>query len=90
MSQANSSVEGRNALAALGFLVAGEVLERWDVVPLFTAVVLGITRIGHGLRRDHVAALGRRAGARARPDLGRNDRRRGTKYAPAVVRLPPT
>jgi predicted MFS family arabinose efflux permease len=33
-----------NTLAApLGFLVAGQVLERWGVVPLFTAVVLGIT-----------------------------------------------
>jgi hypothetical protein len=26
-----------------GFLGAGQVLERWGVVPLFTAVVLGIT-----------------------------------------------
>jgi predicted MFS family arabinose efflux permease len=33
-----------NTLAApLGFLVAGQVLEHWGVVPLFTAVVLGIT-----------------------------------------------
>lgn len=33
-----------NTLAApLGFLVAGRVLESWGVVPLFTAVVLGIT-----------------------------------------------
>ena len=33
-----------NTLAApLGFLVAGQVLERWGVVPLFTAVVLGIS-----------------------------------------------
>ena len=33
-----------NTLAApLGFLVAGQVLERWGVVPLFTGVVLGIT-----------------------------------------------
>ena len=33
-----------NTLAApLGFLVAGQVLERWGVVPLFTAVVAGIT-----------------------------------------------
>jgi MFS family permease len=33
-----------NTLAApLGFLVAGQVLENWGVVPLFTAVVLGIT-----------------------------------------------
>jgi hypothetical protein len=29
--------------APLGFLVAGQVLEHWGVVPLFTAVVLGIT-----------------------------------------------
>jgi MFS family permease len=35
-----------NTLAApLGFLVAGQVLEHWGVVPLFTAVVLGITRM---------------------------------------------
>ena len=27
----------------LGFLIAGQVLEHWGVVPLFTAVVLGIT-----------------------------------------------
>ena len=33
-----------NTLAApLGFLIAGQVLEQWGVVPLFTAVVLGIT-----------------------------------------------
>ena len=33
-----------NTLAApLGFLLAGQVLERWGVVPLFTAVVIGIT-----------------------------------------------
>ena len=33
-----------NTLAApLGFLVAGQVLEHWGLVPLFTAVVLGIT-----------------------------------------------
>jgi MFS family permease len=35
-----------NTLAApLGYLVAGQVLERWGIVPLFTAVVLGITWI---------------------------------------------
>jgi len=33
-----------NTLAApLGFVIAGQVLEQWGVVPLFTAVVLGIT-----------------------------------------------
>lgn len=33
-----------NTLAApLGFLVAGQVLEHWGVVPLFTAVVLGMS-----------------------------------------------
>ena len=33
-----------NTLAApLGFLVAGQVLEHWGVVPLFTGVVAGIT-----------------------------------------------
>jgi MFS family permease len=35
-----------NTLAApLGFLIAGQVLESWGVVPLFTAVVVGITGI---------------------------------------------
>jgi MFS family permease len=39
-----TAVIAANTLAApLGFLVAGQVLERWGVVPLFTAVVLGIT-----------------------------------------------
>ena len=33
-----------NTVAApLGFLVAGQVLERWGVVPLFAGVVGGIT-----------------------------------------------
>jgi MFS family permease len=33
-----------NTLAApLGFLVAGQVLEHWGIVPLFTAVVVGVT-----------------------------------------------
>jgi len=33
-----------NTIAApLGYLVSGQVLERWGVVPLFTAVVAGIT-----------------------------------------------
>jgi MFS family permease len=35
-----------NTLAApLGFLVAGQVLERWGVVPLFAVVVLGLTAV---------------------------------------------
>ena len=35
-----------NTLAApLGYLIAGQVLERWGIVPLFSAVVLGITGI---------------------------------------------
>jgi predicted MFS family arabinose efflux permease len=39
-----TAVISANTLAApLGFLLAGQVLERWGVVPLFTAVVLGIT-----------------------------------------------
>jgi MFS family permease len=39
-----TAVISANTLAApLGFFVAGQVLERWGVVPLFTAVVLGIT-----------------------------------------------
>ena len=39
-----TAVISANTLAApLGFLVAGQVLEHWGVVPLFTAVVLGIT-----------------------------------------------
>ena len=33
-----------NTLAApLGFLLAGQVLEHWGVVPLFTVVVAGMT-----------------------------------------------
>jgi predicted MFS family arabinose efflux permease len=33
-----------NTLAApVGFLIAGQVLEHWGVVPLFTAVVAGVT-----------------------------------------------
>ena len=39
-----TAVISANTLAApLGFLLAGQVLEHWGVVPLFTAVVLGIT-----------------------------------------------
>ena len=39
-----TSVISINTLAApLGFLVAGQVLEHWGVVPLFTAVVAGTT-----------------------------------------------
>ena len=39
-----TAVISANTLAApLGFLVAGQVLENWGVVPLFTAVVIGIT-----------------------------------------------
>ncbi len=39
-----TAVISANTLAApLGFLVAGQILEHWGVVPLFTAVVLGIT-----------------------------------------------
>jgi hypothetical protein len=33
-----------NTLAApVGYLIAGQVLERWGIVPLFTAVVIGVT-----------------------------------------------
>lgn len=52
-----------NTLAApLGYLVAGQVLERWGVVPLFTAVVLGITWVavvftGIVLRRGDLAEV---------------------------------
>jgi predicted MFS family arabinose efflux permease len=36
-----------NTLAApLGFLIAGQVLERWGVAPLFTAVTVGMTFAG--------------------------------------------
>ena len=39
-----TAVISLNTLAApLGFLVAGQVLEHWGVVPLFTAVVAGVT-----------------------------------------------
>jgi MFS family permease len=41
-----TAVISASTLAApLGFLIAGQVLERWGVLPLFTAVVLGITWI---------------------------------------------
>ncbi len=36
-------ITANTVAAPLGFIVAGQVLERWGVVPLFTAVVLGIT-----------------------------------------------
>ncbi|MGH3132317.1 MAG: MFS transporter [Gaiellaceae bacterium] len=43
-AMAITAVISINTLAApLGFLAAGQVLERWGVVPLFTAVVAGIT-----------------------------------------------
>jgi predicted MFS family arabinose efflux permease len=39
-----TAVVSINTVAApLGFLAAGQVLEQWGVVPLFTAVVLGMT-----------------------------------------------
>jgi MFS family permease len=39
-----TAVVAVNSVAApLGFVVSGQVLERWGVVPLFAAVVLGIT-----------------------------------------------
>jgi predicted MFS family arabinose efflux permease len=39
-----TAIISANTLAApLGFLLAGQVLERWGIVPLFTVVVLGIT-----------------------------------------------
>jgi predicted MFS family arabinose efflux permease len=38
-----AAVSANTVAAPLGFLVAGQVLEHWGVVPLFTAVVLGIT-----------------------------------------------
>jgi MFS family permease len=39
-----TAVVSMNTLAApLGFLIAGQVLERWGIVPLFAAVVAGIS-----------------------------------------------
>ena len=38
-----SSMRARFAGATSFCLVAGQVLERWGIVPLFTAVVVGIT-----------------------------------------------
>ena len=39
-----TAVVSVNTLAApLGFLAAGQVLERWGVVPLFSVVVVGFT-----------------------------------------------
>jgi predicted MFS family arabinose efflux permease len=46
-----------NTVAApLGFLVAGQVLEHWGLVPLFTGVVVGMTIVGlsfSGIVRRH-------------------------------------
>ena len=43
-AMAITAVISVNTLAApLGFIAAGLVIERWGVVPLFTAVVLGVT-----------------------------------------------
>ena len=36
-------ISANTVASPLGFLLAGQVLERWGVVPLFTAVVAGIT-----------------------------------------------
>src|SRR6188508_40879 len=38
-----AAVSASTLAAPLGFLAAGQVLERWGVVPLFTAVVVGIS-----------------------------------------------
>ena len=38
-----AAITANTVAAPLGFLAAGQVLERWGVVPLFTAVVLGMT-----------------------------------------------
>ena len=38
-----AAISASTLAAPLGFLVAGQVLERWGVVPLFTVVALGIT-----------------------------------------------
>ena len=38
-----AAISASTLAAPVGFLVAGQVLERWGIVPLFTAVVLGIT-----------------------------------------------
>jgi hypothetical protein len=43
-AQVMTAVVSVNTVAApAGFLVAGQVLEQWGVVPLFAGVVLGIT-----------------------------------------------
>jgi predicted MFS family arabinose efflux permease len=38
-----AAITANTVAAPLGFIVAGQALEHWGVVPLFTAVVLGIT-----------------------------------------------
>ncbi len=38
-----AAISASTLAAPVGFLAAGQVLERWGIVPLFTAVVLGIT-----------------------------------------------
>jgi predicted MFS family arabinose efflux permease len=46
-AKAMTAVVAVNTVAApLGYLVAGQVLERWGVAPLFTAVVVGMTVVG--------------------------------------------
>lgn len=60
------------------------MLERWGVVPLFTAVVLGMTwmAILFAITWRHAESA---LGAAEPAALGPNDRRRGTECAPAVV-----
>jgi predicted MFS family arabinose efflux permease len=46
-AKAMTAVVAVNTVAApLGFLAAGQVLERWGVVPLFSGVVVGMTVVG--------------------------------------------
>jgi hypothetical protein len=82
-----SAVISVNTLdAPLGFLAAGQVLEHWGVVPLFTVVVAGMTWLAIVLAtivlryRDADAAVARgdvgRSGRAAAAGAGRSARRR--------------
>ena len=65
-AKVTTAVISANTLAApLGFLVARQVLENWSVVPLFTAVVLGITWMAIVL----AAITWRRSDGESVPDL---------------------
>jgi predicted MFS family arabinose efflux permease len=65
-AKAMTAVVAVNTVAApLGYLVAGQVLERWGVAHLFSVVVIGMTAVGLSFS---VVAL-RRSENQSAPDL---------------------